>query len=111
VKIAHFNASRQRWGTRRNPFWDYPIAGFTLPQLATVANENYKRLRELLVGCRKAAGMTQVELSSRLKRPQSFVSKYERGERRLDVVEFGEVAKALDIDPSKFLAAFYRSGE
>ncbi len=52
--------------------------------------------------------MTQVELSSRLKRPQSFVSKYERGERYLDVIEFGEVARALGLDPLAFLKKVYR---
>jgi transcriptional regulator with XRE-family HTH domain len=39
----------------------------------------------------------------RLKRPQSYVSKFERGERRLDVVEFLDVAKALRIDPLDLL--------
>lgn len=67
-----------------------------------------KRFRELLVEARKDADLTQAELSSRLKRPQSFVSKYERGERRLDVVEFGEVARALGVDPVKLLANLYR---
>ncbi len=52
--------------------------------------------------------MTQTALSNRLGRPQSFVSKYERGERRLDVVEFAEVARALGIDPLRFLAKLYR---
>jgi len=68
----------------------------------------YKKFRELLVGVRKAAGLTQAELSQKLSRPQSFVSKYERGERRLDVIEFGEVAKALSVDPAKLLDTFYR---
>ena len=68
----------------------------------------YKKFRELLVGVRKAAGLTQAELSQKLSRPQSFVSKYERGERRLDVIEFGEVAKALNVDPAKLLDTFYR---
>ena len=69
----------------------------------------YKKFRELLVEVRRAAGLTQAELSQRLNRPQSFVSKYERGERRLDVVEFiGEVAKALGVDPAKLLDKFYR---
>ena len=67
-----------------------------------------KKFRKLLVEVRKAAGLTQAELSRRLKKPQSFVSKYERGERRLDVVEFGEVAKALSVDPVKLLEKFYR---
>ena len=74
-------------------------------------NDAYQKFRELLVDARKKAGVTQAELSGRLKRPQSFVSKYERGERRLDVVEFGEVAKALGIDPLRFLRRFYYEGE
>lgn len=68
----------------------------------------YKKFRELLVGVRKTAGLTQAELSQRLNRPQSFVSKYERGERRLDVVEFGALARALSVDPVKLLEKFYR---
>lgn len=68
----------------------------------------YKRFRELLVRERQKAALTQTELSSRLKRPQSFVSKYERGERRLDVVEFGEVARALGTDPVRLLSVFYQ---
>lgn len=50
--------------------------------------------------------MTQVELAARLRRHQSFVSKYERGERRLDVVEFCLVAEALGHDPSGLLKQF-----
>jgi transcriptional regulator with XRE-family HTH domain len=73
-----------------------------------VGEQSYKRLRELLVEARKRAELTQAELSFRLKRPQSFVSKYERGERRLDVVEFGQVARALGIDPARFLGKLYR---
>jgi ribosome-binding protein aMBF1 (putative translation factor) len=72
-----------------------------------MSNNAYKRLRELLVAARHDTGLTQVELSFRLKRPQSFVSKYERGERRLDVIEFGEVARALGIDPMRILDKFY----
>ena len=73
-----------------------------------MGNEAYKRFRGLLVEARGKAKITQKELASRLKRPQSFVSKYERGERRLDVVEFGEVARALGMDPLSFLRRFYR---
>jgi transcriptional regulator with XRE-family HTH domain len=73
-----------------------------------VRNEAHKRLRELLVEARQRADLTQAELSARLKRPQSFVSKYERGERRLDVIEFGYIARAIGLDPVRFLAKFYR---
>lgn len=52
---------------------------------------------------RKIAGLTQAELAARLGRPQSFVSKYKRGERRLDVIEFLEVAKAVGVDAVRIL--------
>lgn len=47
--------------------------------------------------------MTQAELARRLKRPQSFVSKYENGERRLDIVEFLHVARAIGADAVELL--------
>lgn len=57
----------------------------------------------MLVRARMEAGLTQVQLAKRLSRPQSFVSKVERGERRLDLVEFLEVARAIGIDPFIFV--------
>jgi transcriptional regulator with XRE-family HTH domain len=54
----------------------------------------------------QAAGLTQRTLAARLKKPQSFVAKYEGGERRLDVVEFIRIARALDADPLKLLSVF-----
>ena len=71
-------------------------------------NEAYKKFRELLVQARKRAQLTQAELAARLKRPQSFVSKYERGARGLDIVEFREVAVALGVDPIRLLKKLYR---
>ena len=62
-------------------------------------------LQALLTQGRVAAGLTQVELAARLRRPQSFVSKYEGGERRLDVVEFVEVTQAIGCDPAGIIAA------
>lgn len=63
----------------------------------SIFTKRYERLTTLLIEARKAAGMTQVQLAEALSRPQSFVSKYERGERRLDVVEFLEVCEALGV--------------
>lgn len=65
----------------------------------------YKRLAELLLAARRSAGLHQVELSDRLGRPQTYVSKYERGERRLDVVEFLEVAEAIGCSAEAIVAA------
>ncbi len=69
----------------------------------SVSTQQYRRFRALLIQARKAAGLTQVELAARLNRPQSFVSKVERGERRLDVIEFLEVARVLRLDVMAFL--------
>ncbi|GAA0603235.1 helix-turn-helix transcriptional regulator [Craurococcus roseus] len=66
------------------------------------------RLQELLIEGRRASGLTQTDLAARLGRPQSFVSKYETGERRLDVVEFLEVAEALRLDAAELLAEVAR---
>lgn len=59
----------------------------------------YAVLRALLVGERERNGLTQVEIAARLGKPQSYVSKYERGERRIDIVEYVDVARAIGIDP------------
>ena len=66
---------------------------------------------ELMVGARKAAGLTQHALARLLKKPQSFVAKYEGGERRLDVVEFIAIARALGADPLRLMAALVAGGK
>ncbi len=58
----------------------------------------YDRLCALLIQARIDAGHSQAELAKCLGRPQSFVSKYETKQRRLDVVEFLEVANCLKVD-------------
>jgi transcriptional regulator with XRE-family HTH domain len=62
-------------------------------------NPRYAVLRALLVAERERVGLTQVDIAGRLGKPQSYVSKYERGERRLDLVEFQDICKALGADP------------
>lgn len=61
------------------------------------------QLREALFEARRKRGFTQSQVAALLNKPQSFVSKYERGERRLDVVEFLEVCKALKANPAAIL--------
>ncbi|MFN7011705.1 MAG: helix-turn-helix domain-containing protein [Allorhizobium sp.] len=53
---------------------------------------------ELLVQARKDAGITQVELGKRIGQRQTFVSKFELGERRLDAAEFVAVSRAVGVD-------------
>lgn len=61
-------------------------------------------LQSLLVEARKAKGLTQAELADALGKPQSFVAKYESGERRIDVVEFVDITAILGVAASNLLA-------
>jgi len=65
--------------------------------------EKYEKLRMALVEAREMAGLTQDEVARRLERPQSFVWKVENGVRRLDVIEFLELARAIGFDSTAFL--------
>jgi transcriptional regulator with XRE-family HTH domain len=66
----------------------------------STASDSSPRLRELLRATRKANGLSQVAVAEKLDRPQSFVAKVENGERRLDVIEFVEYARAIGAEPS-----------
>jgi len=70
----------------------------------------HQALCQLLLAARRKSGLTQQTVAKRLKRPQSFVAKVERGERRLDVVEFLSFTKAIDADPVKVLRALIKQG-
>lgn len=65
----------------------------------SVFTDAYATFLAVLIAARRRMGVTQVELGQRLGKPQTFVSKIERGVRRLDVVEFYAVAKAIGVDP------------
>ena len=64
----------------------------------SVFTDAYRHLMKALIQERKDAKITQQELSDKLGKPQSFVSKYESGERRLDVVELLQITEVLGID-------------
>jgi transcriptional regulator with XRE-family HTH domain len=57
---------------------------------------------------RDRAGLTQQQLAKRLGRPQSFVAKYEGGERRLDIVEFLAISRTIGADPIQLLRALIK---
>lgn len=69
----------------------------------SVHSDAYKLLTEQLVAARHAAGLTQAQLAKKLGRPQSFVAKYEGGERRVDLVEFLEIAAVLAADEKRII--------
>lgn len=73
---------------------------------SSIFTQGHQELISFIASTRKAAGITQVELAAQLGKPQSFVSKVERGERRLDVIEFCQVAEALGYQPAKLLQGF-----
>lgn len=69
----------------------------------SVFTDRYRLFMQLLIQERRNKGITQTQLAQKLKKPQSYVSKYENGERRLDIVEFLEVANCIGIDAAEFI--------
>ncbi len=72
----------------------------------SVFSEPYEAMLRVLVDARRSAGLRQTDLADRLGKPQSFVSKIERGERRIDLVEFLIVARALGADGVDLVRSF-----
>ena len=68
--------------------------------------EKQRRIRALLRDFRLKAGLRQQDVAERLGEPQSFVSKIESGERRLDLGELAEVCEALGISLADFVRRF-----
>lgn len=60
----------------------------------------YTALLRTLIDTRKRSGMTQQDVADRLGKPQSYIAKVEGAERRLDIVEFVALAKAMDENPT-----------
>ncbi len=71
--------------------------------MKSIYTQSYRLLLDRLTKARKDAGITQAELAALLGRPQSFVSKIESGERRIDVIEFLQVSKLVGFDPCALL--------
>jgi transcriptional regulator with XRE-family HTH domain len=74
-----------------------------------VETEHYKLVGACLAAARRRASVTQDELAARLGKPQSFVSEYERGQRRVDVVELLVISRALGVDPLDLFAEIAKS--
>ena len=68
---------------------------------SSIFSDRYQAVVELLSSARRDRGVTQVELARRLGRPQSYVSKVERRERRVDPVEFHDWGVALGLSPKE----------
>lgn len=98
------------WGTLNSASIEVLVLELALP-LSSLRSDLYRRMIELLVEARKKAGITQVELGKRLGQRQTFVSKFELGERRLDVAEFVAVSRAIGAHPYDIIRAAEEAGE
>ncbi|MDD2776704.1 MAG: helix-turn-helix transcriptional regulator [Gallionella sp.] len=74
--------------------------------LSSLHNPDYQIFRSLLIKERELSGLTQVQLAEKLGKPQSYVSKYERGERRVDFAEFVRLADAMRFDVCGFVEKY-----
>lgn len=78
------------------------------PMQKSISSQAYAQFLKRLRETREAAGLTQADLAGRLRQSQSFVSKCERGERRIDVVELRDFCVAMGITLEKFVKSFER---
>lgn len=69
-------------------------------KMTSIYSEEYQLVIKTLRNARLAQGITQEVLAQKLNRPQSFVAKFENGERKLDIVEFVHIARLLSIEPA-----------
>jgi hypothetical protein len=65
----------------------------------SLRTDRHRALTSVLRATRLERGLTQSVLSKKLRHSENYITKIETGERRLDVVEFFEIAQALDVDP------------
>lgn len=75
----------------------------------SIFSNQQERLQELLRQIRMEAGLRQTDLAERLNQPQSFISKYESGERRLDLLELRQICEAVGISLEEFVRRFEES--
>lgn len=73
----------------------------------SIFTDDYKLFQNLLVKERKKKALTQAAVGKLLDKPQSFVYKYENGERRIDLIEFLDIADAIGFNPHTFIDKLY----
>ena len=72
----------------------------------SLSSSKQKSFLELLRQVREEADLRQIDVADRLDQPQSFVSKYESGERRLDLLELELICEACGINLSEFVKRY-----
>jgi transcriptional regulator with XRE-family HTH domain len=71
--------------------------------MSRIYSQKNKNLLEKLRSARLKAGLTQIQASKKLKKPQSYLSKIERGERKIEAIELGDFAKIYNKDINYFI--------
>jgi len=79
-----------------------------MPPLKYIHSDGHQKLCALIRRTREEKGITQLVLADRLDVPQSFVSKVETGERRLDILELRAVCLALGVPLRRFVVLLER---
>ncbi len=74
----------------------------------SVGSPQQRRLSGLLRDLRLEAGLTQVEMAERLDVAQSFVSNYEAGQRRMDLIELEQIGEVLGVSLAEIVTAYQR---
>ncbi|WP_312404522.1 helix-turn-helix transcriptional regulator [Brevundimonas sp.] len=74
----------------------------------TIFGGEHRHLVAVLIEARQAAGLTQAELAAKVGKDQSFVSIIERGQRRVDVLEFVALARAMGVAPNRLFSDVMR---
>ncbi|HEB3531231.1 TPA: helix-turn-helix transcriptional regulator [Burkholderia cenocepacia] len=72
-----------------------------------IHDHRYPVIAELLTELRKQRGWLQQDVADKLDRTQTFVSKYESGARRIDLVELLDILRVLEADPHEFIDRFH----
>lgn len=71
--------------------------------MSSIHDPRYRKLIQKLIALRELKKITQVQVASSLKKPQSYVAKVENFDRRMDIIELYDWLKALDADFNTFL--------
>jgi len=77
----------------------------------SVYSKEYKALTRLLREVRLESGFTQQDIADKLRKPQSFIAKYESGERRIDVIEFIAIARVLQLPADVLIKRLLKMGD